>query len=463
MKKILLFFSVLMIHFGYAQMTINSGFSPPYYVQDILIGNPNFPVTTFAYSTYENFTNNAEISGIGVFNTNGVDIPIDMGLVLSTGNVFDIPGPNTSNLISGTNSWAGDADLENYAATTQPTYNASSIEFNFTATAPSISLDFLFVSEEYGQYECQFGDTFAFLLTNIGTGVTKNIALVPTTTEPISILTVRGGENTNCTAQNIQYFGRYNYAVADASIPSIDANNSPINFNGQTGVFVLSDDLIIGDTYHLKIVVADFIDSAFDSALFIRNDSFGAYPTIITEPGNIVIEDNDNNGVETFDLTIFEDQMLGNAIDMSVYSFDFSYHLSLADAEAGTNAIPNPTAYENAADVQEIFARMQNTYTGTGIATSFRITTDADLLSTPESKLDAVVVYPNPVVDELTIDTADITINSMQLYNISGQLIHTEAKSNHGVTTVDFSTLERGIYFLQIQSDQGKLYKRIVK
>ncbi|MEM6685537.1 MAG: choice-of-anchor L domain-containing protein [Bacteroidota bacterium] len=461
MKKTLLLFFLLIIHCGYAQMTISSTFSPQYYIQDVLIGNPNFPAYSFAYTTFENFSE--PTSGIGVFNANGVDIPLDMGLVLSTGNVYDIPGPNLTNLTGIDTNWAGDTDLENYAGITDPTYNATSIEFYFTATAPSISLDFLFASEEYGLFECIFGDSFAFLLTNVGSGITKNIALVPATIDPISILTVRGGDNLNCTAQNIQYFGRYSYAVADTSIPSIDSANSPIDFNGQTAVFVLSDDLVIGDTYRLKIVVADFVDASFDSALFIRNNSFGAYPTIVTEPENIVIEDDDNNGVETFDLTIFENQMLGTAIDLSVYSFDFSYHLSQAEAEAGTNAIPNPDAYTNTASLQEVYVRMQNTYTGTGITTSFRITVDASLLSTPESQLDTVVIYPNPVVDVLTIDTASIAIDTIQVYNISGQLLQTTVTNHYEKTTIDFSNFESGIYFLQINSDQGKIYKRIVK
>lgn len=440
-------------------MTISEGFTIQELIQDQFIGNPNFPAFNFTSTSAQDY---GTISSIGYFYANGTDIAFDEGLVLSTGNVLNVPGENTTNLMDGTTGWIGDDDLETFTATTD-TYNATSIEFDFIATVPMISLDFILASEEYGFYECNFGDTFAFLLTDSSTGVTTNIALVPGTTTPISILNVRGGDNSNCNAVNEDYFHRYNYTVADANIPSIPAEDSPINFNGETTVFMLVEDLVIGHTYHLKIVTADHLDAAFDSALFIRNSSFGAFPTIINEPENIIINDEDDDGTETFDLTMFEDQMLGDTIDTTVYSFDFTYHLSLADAKSGVNAIANPEAYTNTADLQEIHVRMQNSYTGTGITTSFRITIDAELLSTPDFQSDDFIIYPNPVVDKLTIDTSKVAFETIQVFNMNGQLIQTKTETTNGFVTIDFSNLESGVYFLNINTSKGKVYKRVVK
>lgn len=461
MKKIIYLLFALTIQFSYSQITINESFTEVELIRDQFIGNPNFPANTF---TVTSGTSANSVNSVAYFYANGADIAFDEGLVLSTGSVMDIPGANTSQISGGSNTWFGDIDLELNTGI-QNTLNASFISFNFVAQVPTISLDFILASEEYGAFECQFGDLFAFLLTDIDAGITKNIALVPGSLVPISVTNVRGGDNQPiCPSANEAYFDRYNYITsnANANIASIPAEDSPINLNGQTTVFTIADHLTVGHNYRLKIVVADYLDPLFDTAIFIRNNSFGAFPVIDTEPEDIIVNDGDNNGFEMFDLTIFESQMLG-AIDTSVYSFDFSYHLTEADARANTNAIANPTAFMNTTDVQNIYVRMQNTYTGTAITTNFRITIDANLLSTPELQLNDIVIYPNPVVDKLTIDTANIAINSIEVYNINGQRIQSDIENNNGMTIVDFSSLDNGIYFLQIHSDQGKIYKRIVK
>ncbi len=459
MKKILLLLFLMTFSLAFSQMTINETFTTQELIQDQFIGNPNFPASNFVTRTGTVFNS---VNGIGYFYANGVDFPFDEGLLLSTGNIAEVPGANTTIVSGGANNWSGDIDLE-LTTGTQNTYNASYISFDFVADVANISLDFILTSEEYGQFECTFGDIFAFILTDIDAGTKQNIALVPDTFDTISITNVRGGANDQCAAANENYFDRYNYTVSDTNISSIPADDSPINLNGQTGVFVIVDDLIIGRTYNLKIVVADYLDTVYDTALFIRNDSFGAFPMIVDEPENIVINDDDNDGSETFNLRMFEDAMIGNTINTSVYSFDFTYHLSQADADAGKNEIPNPSTYENTAALQEIYVRMRNSYTGTAVTTSFKITVDAELLSTPEFEADEVVMYPNPVVDELTIDATKIAVDTIEIYNISGQLIQTETKNNNGMITVDFSNLGNGVYFAQINTDKGKIYKRIIK
>lgn len=459
MKKTLLLLFLMTFNLAFSQMTINETFTTQELIQDQFIGNPNFPASNFVTRTGTVFNS---VNGIGYFYANGVDFPFDEGLLLSTGNIAEVPGANTTIVSGGANNWSGDIDLE-LTTGTQNTYNASYISFDFVADVSNISLDFILTSEEYGQFECTFGDIFAFILTDIDAGTKQNIALVPDTFDTISITNVRGGANDQCAAANENYFDRYNYTVSDTNISSIPADDSPINLNGQTGVFVIVDDLIIGRTYNLKIVVADYLDTVYDTALFIRNDSFGAFPVVDDEPENIVINDDDNDGMETFNLRIFEDQMLGTTIDMSVYSFDFSYHLSDEDAKNGTNAIPNPEAYTNTAAIEEIFVRMQNTYTGTGTTTSFRITIDAELLSTPDFQSDDFIIYPNPVINELTIDATKVEFETIQVYNMNGQLLQTKTKTTDNLITIDFSNFDNGVYFIQINTSKGKIYKRIIK
>lgn len=459
MKKTLLIVFLITFNTAFAQVSIDESQTTQELIQDSFIGNPNFPASNFVSGTGTDF---GDANGIGYFYANGADLPFEEGLILSTGNVASAPGTNTSILSNGGASWIGDADLEAYTSGTN-TFNATSIGFDFQADVPIVSLDFVFASEEYGTSECVFGDTFAFLLTELNTGITYNIAFVPGTTTPISVINVRGGDNTSCGSLNETYFGRYNYTVADASIPSIAATDSPINFNGQTDVFVLVENLNVGSNYHIKIVVGDHQDSIFDSALFVRNSSFGAYPIIEEEPEDVAIDDVDGNGEEVFNLRTFETQMLGSTIDTSVYSFDFSYHLSEADAEMGINAIANPSTYTNVANLQDIYVRMQNSYTETAVTTSFKITIDPALLSTPEFQLNSIAVYPNPVLDELLIDTETLKTETIEVYNINGQLIKSQNKTETNTIKIDFSNLDNGVYLVKINSENGSIYKRIVK
>jgi hypothetical protein len=105
--------------------------------------------------------------------------------------------------------------------------NATVLEFDFTPISPTFSFDFLFASEEYGNFQCQFSDAFAFLLTNTVTGVTTNLAVVPNTNLPISVVTIRDFlYNSSCPSANVEYFGSYNGGSAAAT--------AAVNFNGQT-------------------------------------------------------------------------------------------------------------------------------------------------------------------------------------------------------------------------------------
>ncbi|MCB0749564.1 MAG: T9SS type A sorting domain-containing protein [Ignavibacteriae bacterium] len=462
MRKLLLL--VLIISFSnksVAQFIVNDNITSAQDVVLDFIGNPNFPASNFYISAGP--TN----QGIGYFvNYSYSNFPLANGLVLCTGNVAEVNGPNISEINTG--GWSGDADLDAILTTIDPGFSASHdaaiMQFDFVADVSSISLDFIMASEEYGTYECSFSDGFAFIVTNLTTGISENVALVPGTTTPISVITVRGGGNMGCAAQNINYFERYNLGASYGSstgATSIDPNDSPINFNGQTKVLVLTADLVVGDLYSIKIVIGDRNDDILNSALFFRADSFSAYPNIAVAPSNLVAEDTDGNGSSVFNLRQNESQMLG-IINTSVYSFGFSYYTSLADAEAGVNPIATPEAYTNVSNPEEIFLRMSNTYTGTAITDSFKIALSADALSIEEAMLEEVKIYPNPVSDYLVIDSNMANVERVEIYTVSGKLLLSQNLIGNS-NNVDFSSFSEGLYLVKIISSNGTFIKRIVK
>ncbi|MEL0456680.1 T9SS type A sorting domain-containing protein [Flavobacteriaceae bacterium SZ-1-7] len=71
-----------------------------------------------------------------------------------------------------------------------------------------------------------------------------------------------------------------------------------------------------------------------------------------------------------------------------------------------------------------------------------------------------MILYPNPTKDKLTIQLAgDPEFQTIRLYNSLGQFI----KSFKNTNKLDLSNLERGLYFLEIETNQGKTTKKIIK
>ncbi|MFC0605422.1 DUF7619 domain-containing protein [Winogradskyella pulchriflava] len=230
-------------------------------VEDVLLAGQCSQVFNITYSTGTNF-GTLQPNGIGYFSNSGNDFPFTEGIVLSNGSASDAAGPNDSNHSSGSNQWPGDVDLE---ATTgiQSTNNATLIEFDFVPVVNEINFEFIMASEEYdgSNFECTFSDAFAFLLTD-AQGNTTNLAVLPGTQTPILVTNVHP-QNDSCAAVNETYFGGY-----------IPENAPPIGYNGMTTVFTAQAPVVIGDSYHIKLVIADALDSAFDSAVFLKAGSF---------------------------------------------------------------------------------------------------------------------------------------------------------------------------------------------
>ena len=262
-------------------------------VTNVLVNNPCITISNVTSSTGTNF---GSTNGIGYFTNINPTFPLSSGIVLSTGNVNNIPGPNTSILSDGVTTWTGDSQLETIILTAtgeaMNSKNATKLEFDFTSLNEFMSFNFLFASDEYGTYQCEFADAFAFLLTDLVTGVTTNLAVVPGTTAPISVVTIRDAlYNNSCASVNPDFFDTYYSGATNYS--------SATNFNGQTAEMTASSAIIPNHPYHIKLVIADRSDAAFDSAVFIKAGSFTSGPPECSDKINLIaFVDANNNGIK---------------------------------------------------------------------------------------------------------------------------------------------------------------------
>ncbi|RZJ69954.1 MAG: fibronectin type III domain-containing protein, partial [Flavobacterium sp.] len=253
-------------------ITNNTTYTVPQLVSDVLVTSTCASVSNVTWRT-GNTNGFNSTNGIAYFEQGLSNFPMSKGIVLSTGNAMNAPGPNNSNLSEGGFTWTGDTQLFNYiqGLGIDPgltSYNnATVLEFDFVPLTDHMSFPFIFASEEYGTFQCSYSDAFAFFLTNEA-GVTTNLAVVPNTSVPVSVVTIRddayNGFNT-CASANEDYFGTY---YGDDGLGA-DPMAAPINFEGHTISMLAESDVVIGQTYHIKLVIADRNDQSYDSAVFI--------------------------------------------------------------------------------------------------------------------------------------------------------------------------------------------------
>jgi gliding motility-associated-like protein len=191
---------------------------------------------------------------IGFFNGKKSNIGLDSGIVLSTGKVTDAIGPNDIGNKGSSNNLPGDADLQ-LLSPNFPTYDATWITFTFTPQANQVKFRFVFASEEYPEnINKNYNDVFGFFITGPGFTGNQNIALIPSTTDPISIQTINANTNSSYYIDN--------------------SNGTSIQFDAFTKVIEINATVQPCKSYTLKFAIADVKDFIYDSGIFIEAQSF---------------------------------------------------------------------------------------------------------------------------------------------------------------------------------------------
>lgn len=236
-------------------------------VTDILVDSDCALVSNVSVTSQATFGGE---QSIGYFSANNSGFPFNDGVVLATGGISGIPAGGFSNgdlLIS---QWPGDDDLHDIIVANNPSqsdelYHATILEFDFIPLTNTFTFEFLFASDEYGYFQCGFTDAFAFILTDQD-GNSSNLAVVPGTNIPVSVTTIKEEEyNTECISQYPEYFDQYNF---DMPI------GAAINLRGQTVPMIATATVIPDTQYHIKLVIADYRDGGFNSAVFLGGGTF---------------------------------------------------------------------------------------------------------------------------------------------------------------------------------------------
>ncbi|RMA65661.1 choice-of-anchor L domain-containing protein, partial [Ulvibacter antarcticus] len=272
MRKLLLVLFSILAFDGYSQITVDESLTTQQLIEDVLINSTCAESSNYLQLTGTDF---GDGNGIGAFDRNGSDFPYESGIVLTSGYVSNVPGPNFDLNNDGAGSaWAdpanGDPDLAAILGISSTTLiNCSWIQFDFVPQTDILNFNFLLASEEYNQnFECTFSDSFAFILTNNVTGLVQNLAVLPGTTIPIQVTNIHPDVPGQCSAQNEVYFDKYNFD------PFNPAATAAIDYNGQIVSLEATGPVSAGTSYTIKLVVADQQDALYDVAVFLEAGSF---------------------------------------------------------------------------------------------------------------------------------------------------------------------------------------------
>ena len=225
---------------------------------DALIGTgPHAPIVSNINFTGAN-------CAAGIFTDPSNVFGFSDGIVLSSGSINHIVGPNMSDRATRNNWLFGDDDLDSLIPG-HPTFDAAVLEFDFECTTlQEISFEYVFGSEEYNEYIGSFfNDVFGFFVNGV------NIACIPSTTIPVAINNLNCGKP--CMTED-------NYC---ALFHSNDPNDGGVLYDTEADGFTVAltaTAVVQPGINHIKLAIADAGDRILDSHVLIKSGSFICAP-----------------------------------------------------------------------------------------------------------------------------------------------------------------------------------------
>ncbi len=299
-KKILNFISFIFIGtLANAQLLTSTSMTPTQLVENVLVGNG---------VAVSNVTYTGASEAIGSFDGTGCNIGLNNGIILTTGTVLGNSqgplGPNNDNGAGVDNNQPGYEPLTTLSG--NDTYNAAILEFDFVPQSDTIRFKYVFASEEYLEYvDAGVNDVFAFFISGPGFGGVTNMAQIPGGGGVVSI------DNVNDVSNSAYYIDN-----GDGSSSPQNSSNTYVQYDGFTIPIEAVAKVQCGETYHLKIAIADGGDGVWDSGIFLEANSLTSIaPITVTSSSTLNLPNQQiAEGCETVTVTINRDPSMANDV-----------------------------------------------------------------------------------------------------------------------------------------------------
>ncbi len=197
----------------------------------------------------------------GVFAGGASIFGVDGGLFMNTGDVGTLQAPNNNAAYSHvTKVIYSDPDLVGISSGAK--YDPAIIEFDLLPQGDRLNFVFAFGSDEYPEYVCsRFNDAFGLFVSGPGWSGTRNAAFMPSG-DAIAVNNVNAGaagskaDGTACNLGNTAYFIDNGNGTGSSST-QLDGHTKPVTAS--------LAGLTAGQTYHVKLAIADAGDPGYDS------------------------------------------------------------------------------------------------------------------------------------------------------------------------------------------------------
>ncbi len=245
--------SITIYSTGITTSDMDSSLTPTDLVNSLLGGGVSVSNVTFTGNN----------SAAGFFSGGNGIIGFDSGVVLGTGHISNVVGPNEYNSTGTNYDLPGDAVLDSLIPGYK-TYDAAILEFDFVPNTSQMTFNYVFASEEYNEYaNTEYNDVFGFFVN--GNEADFNIALLPgiTPTTPVSINNVNGGHPLGTNPKNPEFY-------INNELPNATINTE---LDGLTVVLTAIANVNSGELNHIKLAIGDAGDPYLDSYVFIQSGS----------------------------------------------------------------------------------------------------------------------------------------------------------------------------------------------
>ncbi|MBS1638178.1 MAG: choice-of-anchor L domain-containing protein [Bacteroidetes bacterium] len=229
--------------------------------------------------TVSNASISCSSTGAGTFTYTGTHLGLTGGVLLTTGDATTAAQAQT--VFSSTSSGNIITDPQLTAIDASATNDVCKLEFDFVPICPTISIKYVFGSEEYPTFVGSINDAFGIFLTGPnpagGSFNNQNIALLPNG-QPVSI------NNVNSSSNSPSFVANYNLSYGD------------IVYDGYTVPITSSATVTPCQSYHIKFAIADASDEAYDSGVFLQYDGLSCANTPTITPSSTASSCTGNTG-----------------------------------------------------------------------------------------------------------------------------------------------------------------------
>ena len=272
-----------------------------------------------------NVTYTGAPEGMAFFDAGDTYMGINAGIFLSTGPATVAANPASFDATFNNLGQPGDADLQDLLEPGMLTHDAAVLEFDIVPNTDTICFNYIFGSEEYPEFVgSQFNDVFAFFISG-GPEYDSltNIATIPDS-DPIVPVTIN---NLNADSNSSFYIPQFTFDTLSWSPPIYDTTATDLAYDAYTTLLPAKAYVTPGETYHIKIGIADAGDGVYDSGVFIGITSLGG-DSLLTPTANA-------------NLSVIGNQLIAENISSFAKAFEWDF----GDGTTSTERHPEPHTY----------------------------------------------------------------------------------------------------------------------